>query len=104
GEEGREDDLKRRQRSDDSSIEMVHVVASNARQLLPENRLVKRRSERAHLGKAGLYAGGGAGDRLKSKQSDMSSACASLWFSASSPNKDSQKRTRLTCECRLFEM
>src|SRR5207302_10757057 len=102
-EKGREYDVKGRQRSDERSIELVNVVASNAQQVSTGESSHHDRPK-AHVSKTDLYAGGGAGDRLKSNQSDISSACASLWLSEGSPNKDSQKRTRLTCECNCFEM
>src|SRR3989442_15944051 len=55
-------------------------------------------------GGQGFVGGGWAGVCWKLKQSDMSSACASRWFNAGSPNRDSQNFTRLTCECKFFEM
>jgi len=71
---------------------------------LPENDLVKTTGRMPTSARRALYAGGGEADCLKSKQSDISSACASLWFSVGSPKRDSQKRTRLMCECSFLEI
>ncbi len=48
-------------------------------------------------------AGGSAGARVKSKQSDMSSAFASRVFKGGKPKSVSQNFSRLTCECSALE-
>src|SRR5436853_2303333 len=56
-----------------------------------------------NTGGQGFGGAGWAGVCWKLKQSDMSSACASRWFNAGNPNRDSQNFSRLTCECNVFE-
>src|SRR3989442_8919593 len=51
----------------------------------------------------GTCGGGGAGDWLKSKQSDISSALASRWFNVERPKFTSQNFNRLTCEWKTLE-